>query len=129
VLDDRVAARQAVFERYRAGLPAAQVEWMPLAGFGRCTRWLSAGTLSASVAGGCEGLIAGLAAERIEARRIWKPLHLQPLFAGTAYYRHPGTNSVADDLFARGFCLPSGSNMTTAQQDRVIEVIRNQLPV
>ena len=129
VLDDRVAARQAVFERYRAGLPADHVEWMPLAGFGRCTRWLSAGTLHASVPRGCEGLIAGLAAERIEARRIWKPLHLQPLFAGSGYYRHPGTDSVADDLFARGFCLPSGSNMTTEQQDRVIEVIRNQIPV
>jgi pyridoxal phosphate-dependent aminotransferase EpsN len=72
-------------------------------------------------------LIAQLAREKIEARHVWKPLHRQPLFAGRAYYPHEAGHSVADDLFRRGVCLPSGSNLTAEQQERIIRAIRDTL--
>jgi pyridoxal phosphate-dependent aminotransferase EpsN len=67
-------------------------------------------------------IINALAAENIEARPVWKPLHLQPLFAGVRYYPHEEGWSVSDDLFANGICLPSGSSMTVEEQNRVIDV-------
>ncbi|HVK55696.1 MAG TPA: DegT/DnrJ/EryC1/StrS family aminotransferase, partial [Burkholderiales bacterium] len=71
--------------------------------------------------------IAGLARERIEARHVWKPMHLQPLFANCAYYPNEEGASFSDEIFARGVCLPSGSNMSRDQQNRIIDVIRSLL--
>ncbi len=128
VLEKRVVARRSIFARYADGLAGLPLTWMPEASFGRSTRWLSTGVLHTSdCALNASGFIDQLAREKIEARHVWKPLHLQPLFAGCAYYPHePGFN-VSDDLFTRGVCLPSGSNMTAEQQDRVIRAIRNAL--
>jgi pyridoxal phosphate-dependent aminotransferase EpsN len=61
-----------------------------------------------------------LEAENIEARPGWKPVHLQPVFAG--YESIAG--AVAEDLFARGLCLPSGSDLTEAQLARITAVVR-----
>lgn len=128
VLDERIASRRAVYGRYLEALSEVdEVGWMPEADFGRSTHWLTACTLR----GGVEptDLIAKLAAERIEARRVWKPMHLQPLFAGAAYYRHAEGEDVAADLFARGVCLPSGSNLSEADLDRIIGALRRALVV
>jgi dTDP-4-amino-4,6-dideoxygalactose transaminase len=70
------------------------------------------------------GLIARLADEFIEARPVWKPMHLQPVFAGLEYYPH-GNASISDGLFASGACLPSGSNIDDLQLARVIDAIRS----
>ena len=124
VLDERVAARRRVFARYRDELSdIPSLEWMPEASYGRCTRWLTAGTL---VAGGLtpSELIQRLAATNIEARHVWNPLHRQPVFRSSRYYPHRSGFSVADDLFCRGFCLPSSSNLTDEQQARVIHEVR-----
>ena len=69
-------------------------------------------------------LIAALEQENIEARHVWKPLHRQPLYAHCLYYPHSETLSVADQLFATGVCLPSGSNLTDDEQARVIDCVR-----
>jgi pyridoxal phosphate-dependent aminotransferase EpsN len=70
---------------------------------------------------GCsrDALIATLGADDIEARPVWKPMHLQKLYADCAMYG----GSVAEDLFARGICLPSGSSLTDEEQERVVGVI------
>jgi pyridoxal phosphate-dependent aminotransferase EpsN len=60
----------------------------------------------------------------IEARPAWKPMHLQPAFAG---YEMRG-GDVADDIFRRGLCLPSGSAMTDADVDRVVTAVLESLP-
>ncbi len=126
VLDERVRARQAVFELYRATLSdLPQIEWMPEAGYGQSTRWLSACTLRAGVSPAA--LIDALAGDKIEARRVWKPMHLQPLFAGCDYFPHAEGLDVAGDIFARGLCLPSGSNMALGDVERVSEKIRRAL--
>jgi pyridoxal phosphate-dependent aminotransferase EpsN len=61
-----------------------------------------------------------LEAENIEARPVWKPLHSQPVFVG---YEVVG-GAVAEDLFRRGLCLPSGTGMTEADIERVVEVVQ-----
>jgi dTDP-4-amino-4,6-dideoxygalactose transaminase len=126
VLEDRVSARRAVFDRYVAGLSGySAIEWMPEAAYGRSTRWLSTCTLSGSISPA--NLIEKLAAQQIEARRVWKPMHLQPLFAKAQYFRHTDQVDVAGDIFLRGICLPSGSNMDTDQQDRIVDTIKRIL--
>jgi pyridoxal phosphate-dependent aminotransferase EpsN len=68
-----------------------------------------------------------LAEENIEARPVWKPLHLQPLFDGRAYYPHRTDESVSERLFATGICLPSGSNLQEEDQERVIVCVRKKM--
>lgn len=63
--------------------------------------------------------LAALTAAGIEARPVWKPLHLQPVFRGCEFWG----GKVAETLFRRGLCLPSGSGLTAAERRRVVEVI------
>jgi len=72
-------------------------------------------------------IMDALAAENIESRPVWKPLHLQPVFQGCAYYPHDVHASVSDHLFEYGICVPSGSNMTEEEQGRVISIIKKCL--
>jgi pyridoxal phosphate-dependent aminotransferase EpsN len=90
VLEDRVEARRAVFERYCEALGAVQgFEFMPEAGYGRATRWLTCLTVDPQVCGvSRDQIIDALEAENIEARPVWKPMHLQPLYAECRYYAH-----------------------------------------
>jgi dTDP-4-amino-4,6-dideoxygalactose transaminase len=64
----------------------------------------------------------------IEARPVWKPMHLQPLFAGAPYFSHTTGHTAGQDvsagLYMAGMCLPSGSNMAPEAQDRVIDHLR-----
>jgi pyridoxal phosphate-dependent aminotransferase EpsN len=122
VLADRVQSRRAVFERYRTALADLDdVLWLPDTPYGRGNRWLS--VVLAPSRCSPEQLVAALAAQGIEARPVFKPLHRQPLFAGCAYHAHDG-GSVSDRLFARGVCLPSSSNLTRADQRRVVGALR-----
>lgn len=122
VLEDRVAARRRNFERYTealADLPG--IAFMPEASWGRHTRWLTCATVTPDGFGADrETVRCALEAANIEARPVWKPMHQQPVFAGCE--RIGG--AVAEDLFARGICLPSGSNMTVDDLERVITCIR-----
>ena len=127
VLDSRVAARRAVFDRYHEALAdIEEIAWMPEAQFGRSTRWLSVCLLN-STRPGIEPmeLIGALARAGIEARPVWKPMHLQPLFHGCAYYPHEEGSSFAENAFARGVCLPSGSNMSASEQNRIVRAIQS----
>ena len=127
VLDARVAARRTVFDRYRSGLGALPgLALMPEATYGRggmrSTRWLTTLTINAARFGAdFETVRLALEAQQIEARPVWKPMHQQPVFAGCRVIG----GRVSDALFATGLCLPSGSSLTVAQQDRVIEVVRS----
>lgn len=117
-LPARVAARRAIFERYRAalgGLPG--LGFMPEPNWGRSTRWLTAVLLDPRQgAPDRDRLRHGLAEAGIESRPVWKPMHLQPAFRHAA--RAGG--EVAAGLFEQGLCLPSGSGLSPDRQDRVI---------
>ena len=122
-LDAKVAARRRVNARYRDGLADLPgLGFMREAPYGRSTCWLTCVTVAAEAFGaGPDEIREALAAADIEARPVWKPMHLQPVFAECAV----AGGAVAADLFARGLCLPSGSSLAPADQDRVIDVVRS----
>jgi dTDP-4-amino-4,6-dideoxygalactose transaminase len=115
-LDRRVAARRTTNLAYRAALP----EWQFLseAPGGTSTCWLTCATVPTEAYR--DRVLDRLAAEDIEARPVWKPMHLQPVFAAA---RAVG-GAVAERLFRRGICLPSGSRLSPTDRQRVIETIR-----
>ncbi len=123
VLAQRVARRREINRRYREALrDLPGLDFMPEAGYGRSNCWLTCVTVDPRAFGESrEDLRLRLEAENIESRPVWKPMHLQPVFRGRFRYLGRG---VADDLFARGLCLPSGSALSDADQDRVIDLIR-----
>lgn len=127
VLEDRVRARREVFRRYQEAFRDIEgVGFMPDAGYGRCNRWLTVMTVDPVVTGIRPlDIISALERENIEARPVWKPMHLQPLFKGCRYFEHEDRVSVSDRLFETGVCLPSGSNLTAEEQSRVIGILRN----
>jgi len=120
VLDDRVSRRRAIFERYHTALSRPGIAFMPEPEGQRSTRWLTALTLNPAQTGvSREDVRLMLLEHQIEARPLWKPMHMQPLYAGAPYHGA----GVDETLFANGLCLPSGSDMTDDQQDEVIERI------
>ena len=122
VLDDRVAARRRVFERYAEAFGGLQgVTMQPEASWGTHTRWLSVLFLDPAVIPVDPfGIVQALGAQDIEVRPVWRPMHLQPLFAGAE--RVGG--AVAERLFRTGLCLPSSSSLTERDQNRVIDALR-----
>lgn len=129
VLDNRVEMRREVFNRYVQELGNIEgIEFMPELANTFSNRWLTTLTLNPNViAIKPTDLIKDLKEAKIEARHIWKPLHLQLLFKGCLFYPHDANNSVSERLFMEGICLPSGSNLTTEQQSKVIEVIKQSI--
>lgn len=125
VLEERVESRRRVFDRYFRALSRLDgIAFMPEAPYGRSTRWLTALTVDAERAGWNRSrLLEELAGRNIEARPVWKPMHLQPLFQSCSYYPHEQQRSVSDELFRNGICLPSGSDLQEEDQDRVIDAI------
>ena len=128
VIDERVAARRKVFQAYRDGIADRQaISWMPEPDWSFSTHWLSTCIIDPTCGTDRGALMQRLAGELIEARPLWKPMHLQPVFAGCRHFTDGG-DSVSDRLFRDGLCLPSGSNMTEAQVERIVEVIRRWVP-
>lgn len=129
VLHERVKARRAVFKTYQEELAdISAIAFMPELQQTFSNRWLTALTINEEAAGlSAAELLRILEAENIEARHIWKPLHLQPLFEQCQYYQHNWSENISEKLFQTGICLPSGSNMTRDDQMRVIRCIRNSL--
>ena len=121
VLEERVEARRRNFDFYKQALGNLPgIEFMPEAAFGKSTRWLSCLTIdSAAFGANREEVRLALAEERIEARPVWKPLHLQPVFADCECIG----GEVAEELFENGLCLPSGSNLTDEELGRVTSAI------
>lgn len=129
VLEERVEARRMIFARYYEELAGILgINFMPELEHTYSNRWLTALTVDAKEVGvTVTELLKALETENIEARPVWKPLHLQPLFKGVKYYPHEREESLADSLFMNGICLPSGSNMDELDQTRVINCIKNQI--
>lgn len=123
VLDERVAARRANYDFYQellANVKGVQFLEEPTGYFSN--RWLSCIIIDPLVTGiSREDLRLALEKENIESRPLWKPMHMQPLFAQSNYY---GADFI-EKLFQDGICLPSGSNLTPQEKER----ISNQLKV
>ncbi|MFN7993905.1 MAG: aminotransferase class I/II-fold pyridoxal phosphate-dependent enzyme [Bryobacteraceae bacterium] len=122
VLDLRVRQRRSIAFRYRdafACLPG--ISLMPQAPYGLHTNWLSCFLIDEVAFGRSrDSLIDFLNAANIESRPVWKPMHLQPLYAGCECYG----GLVAEDLFRCGICLPSSSSLSLQDQLYVVNQVR-----
>ena len=122
VIEERIAARRRNFELYRKALEDVPgVSFMPEATYGRSNRWLTCITVEPKEFGASrEDIRLALEAENIEARPVWKPMHLQPVFASC---RKRGGDTAAE-IFTKGLCLPSGSNLREEDINRVSAIVR-----
>jgi len=129
VLNQRVQRRREVYEIYRQALAEVpEAQWMPEPVGMHSTRWLTCMLLEGEDAARRRNhVLRSLERHSIEARPVWKPMHLQPLFAGAPYFAHAEGDDVSARLFEAGLCLPSGSNMADDQLDRVIDHLRRAL--
>lgn len=127
VLEARVAAKRRIFRLYERELSALPgVSFMPEAAYGKANRWLTVMLADAAALGcGPEDLRLALEEQNIESRPVWKPMHAQPCYAGCRMFAQ-GNVSVAEEFFARGLCLPSGTAMTEDDVLRVCAVIKNR---
>lgn len=124
VLEERVARRRSIFHKYKVALSRPGVEFMPERDGEKSSHWLTALTFDPDVLGvSREDVRLRLLEHQIEARPLWKPMHMQPLYKGEKYH---GTG-VDEHLFRKGLCLPSGSDMSDSEQNEVIEIIQDTL--
>ena len=122
-LDEKIAKRRTINEFYREALEdLSGIDFMPEASYGRSNCWLTVILITPWEFGtDREAVRLSLEAENIESRPIWKPMHMQPVFKGC---RICG-GEVSEDLFNHGLCLPSGTQMTEEDLERVVKVIRS----
>ncbi len=121
VLAERVAQKRAIFEKYKeAFADIFDIHMMPINDFNEPNCWLTCFTLTGDKVCPNE-IMDALGAENIESRPIWKPMHLQPFFEKYDYIDNGG---VSQKLFESGVCLPSDTNMTAEEQDKVISIVR-----
>lgn len=124
VLEERVATKRRIFDYYQQALgDLPGIDFMPEAPWGRSTRWLTVLTIDPNQFGANREDVR-LALERadIESRSLWKPMHMQPIFRDCDAVG----GTVAENLFHTGLCLPSGTALSTAEQDQVIDIVRQQ---
>lgn len=123
VLEERVQARRRNFDYYHERLGRLPgIDFMPEAPWGRHNRWLTCITIDPAQFGvDREQVRLALEAANIESRPIWKPLHLQPIFAECEMIG----GDVSEAIFADGLCLPSGSSLTDADLEAVIGVVES----
>jgi len=128
VIHDRVSTRRSIFNRYKKALSHIdEFKFMQEAPYGTSNRWLTTLTVDPNITGvNRTKIIEALEKENIEARPVWKPMHLQPLYKGCDYVT-VGSEDVSKRLFENGLCLPSGSNLSEYDQNRVIDIISSTI--
>lgn len=128
VLEERVQQKRRIFERYQDALADIEgLQFMPEYQETTSNRWLTTFTIDHHVQMSPVEMIDALEQKQIEARRVWKPLHQQPLFHGCPFYTTADEVPASELLFETGLCLPSGTSMTDAEQELVIDTLHNAL--
>ena len=122
-LEEHRDAKEKIYKRYEEGLKELPISMNPYLAESNPNFWLSCMTIDE----GCDvkfmDILQRLAEENMEGRPIWKPMHMQPVFAENDFIA-VSEKPVSEDIFARGLCLPSDIKMTEEEQDRVIELIK-----
>ena len=123
VLPQHLAQRKAIFTRYEKAMESIEgISMMPV--YGEPCHWLSVALLDKTAKVKAAEVIAALEAENIESRHAWKPMEQQPYWQAYPFYTKNPQQSVGNDLFTRGICLPSGSSLSEEDQHRVIDVLK-----
>ncbi len=123
LLAERVARKREIFDYYRRALgDLPGVGFMPEAAYGCANRWLTCITIDPARFGATrEDVRKALEARNIESRPVWKPMHLQPVFAGC---RTRG-GAVSEAIFSDGLCLPSGTDLAADDLAAIVDVVRS----
>lgn len=122
VLDKRVDSRRKNYDHYHEQLHDIEsITFLPEPKKMVSNRWLSCILLDSYELR--EKIRVALLEENIESRPLWKPMHLQPIFENELSF----TDGTSEDLFKRGLCLPSGSNLSLNDLDRVTQIIKSTL--
>ena len=123
-LDEHKELKKAIYMRYKKGFEGLPVEMNPYLDCSEPNFWLSCFTINEEAMEKVtpEKIRLALEAENIEARPIWKPMHMQPVFADRDFVT--AGDNVGEDIFRRGLCLPSDIKMTEEQQERVMDIIK-----
>jgi len=123
ILEDRITRKREIFENYHRTLAVIPgIHFMPEAEYGRSTRWLTAMSIDPVVnPSSVTQVIDHLESFNIESRKVWKPMHLQPLFKEADYFRHMENQDISSELFESGICLPSDTNMKVEDQLFIID--------
>ncbi len=117
--------KQAIYRTYQeAFADMEEITMNPMNPDGEANYWLSCMTIAPSAGVTPDHVIDALEAENIESRPIWKPMHMQPVFAGCDFFSHREDGSVGEDVFARGLCLPSDVKNTKEDMERIIGIVR-----
>lgn len=125
-MEEHKAFKKAIYQRYKEAFSdIPQIAMNPLNACGDANNWLSCITIAQGCKVTPDMVMDALAEENIESRPIWKPLHLQPVFADCDFIREKETECVSEDIFNRGLCLPSDIKNTEEDMERIIGIIRN----
>jgi dTDP-4-amino-4,6-dideoxygalactose transaminase len=124
VLPLRVEQKRQIYARYAENLAGLPLMLQPVMEGCKSNCWLTVALLNENCGVEPGEILAALKAENIEGRPVWKPMHAQPVFAGTKYVTVEDA-SVSEDLFNRGVCLPSDTKMTMEDVDRICGIIKN----
>ena len=124
VLPLRVEQKRKIYARYAENLKGLPLTFQPEQPDTCSNRWLTSIILDPGCTVTPDAMLDALQEANIEGRHLWKPMHAQPVFKDAKYVT-AGEESVSDDLFSRGVCLPSDSKMTMENVDRVCDVIRS----
>lgn len=124
-LEEHRIRKEVIYRRYESGFKGLPAQMNPYLGCSRPNFWLSCIILNPAAMSFVtpEKIRLALEKENIESRPIWKPMHLQPVYANYDYISVNGED-VGKDIFERGLCLPSDIKMTEEQQSRIIKIIR-----
>ncbi len=126
VLDKRIEKKKKIYETYmEAFKDIDDIEMMPICEYGNPNYWLSCITIKKNSKIKPIDIILALESQEIEARYIWKPMHMQPYYMKFDFYSHYDSDSVAKDIFKRGLCLPSDTKNSMDDMKRVIAIIRS----
>lgn len=125
-LEEHKRLKKAIYEKYREAFSDLdEVRMNPLNPEGDANCWLSCMTIAEGSKVTKDIVLDALEKENIEARPIWKPMHLQPVFADCDFITlYEGGKSLSEDIFDRGLCLPSDIKNTNEDMERIIRIIR-----
>lgn len=124
VLDERIGQKTNIYNNYKEGLKEfSDIELQRIPENTKPNHWLSVITLKENSKVKPLDIMEALEKENIESRPVWKPMHMQPVFKDYDFIKVE-EKPVSTDLFERGVCLPSDTNMTKEDQKRVIDIIK-----
>ena len=122
-IEEHRELKEKIYRRYEQAFKDLPLTMNPYLDYTKPNFWLSCILIDKLCDVNPLDIMNKLAENNVEARPIWKPMHMQPVFANNEFISAT-EQSVGEDVFARGLCLPSDIKMTEEEQDYVIEIIK-----